>query len=78
MSKGVKRPQNCFRCWHCRAVDGMRNICICVYVMSICVYVMSKTNPPELILKPYSGICPAFYDKALEERSYDVGDDEDD
>lgn len=70
MAEGTKRPQNCFRCWHCRAVDGMRNVCICVYVMS-------KTNPPELILKPYSGVCPAFYDKTLEERSYDVENDDD-
>lgn len=58
---GQKRPQNCFRCWHGRRVDGANDIAMC-YVA------VTKTNRvPELIVEPYRGICPSFWDKALEE-----------
>lgn len=56
-----KKPENCFRCWHARRVDGTSAFCICVFNMT-------KTNPPELILEPYRGKCLAFYDKTLIER----------
>lgn len=58
--KGTKRPENCFKCWHCRRVDGMNNCCVCVAFFT-------KSNPPDLILHPYSGKCPTFFDKAIME-----------
>lgn len=57
---GRKRPENCFRCWHCRRVEGMASCCLCVVNMT-------KKNPPELILEPYKGRCLSFYDKKIEE-----------
>ena len=57
---GRKRPENCFRCWHSRRIDGMASCCVCVANMT-------KDNPPELILQPYSGDCHSFYDKRIEE-----------
>lgn len=65
-SVGRKRPENCFRCWHCRRVDGMASCCVCVSNVS-------KDTPPELILEPYAGSCPSFWDKRIEEaRPYEA------
>lgn len=55
-----KRPENCFRCWHCRRVDGLSSCCVCVANVS-------KKNKPEFIEEPYSGRCPQFWDKKVEE-----------
>lgn len=57
---GIKRPNNCFRCWHCRRIDGLSSCCICMANVS-------KGVKPDLILEPYQGDCKAFYDKKLEE-----------
>lgn len=65
-----KRPQNCFRCWHSRRVEGMSNCCVCVAHMS-------KHVKPEFIEEPYRGICLSFYDKSLVEAEFIRKDDED-
>lgn len=58
--EGRKRPQNCFRCWHCRRVEGLSSCCVCVVNVS-------KNVKPEFIEEPYGGACPSFYDKKVEE-----------
>lgn len=58
---GRKRPENCFRCWHCRRVDGLSSCCVCL------VNVTKQNKVPELITEPYGGRCLAFYDKTVEE-----------
>lgn len=55
-----KRPENCFRCWHCRRVDGLSSCCVCMVNVT-------KKQKPEFITEPYSGLCPQFYDKRIEE-----------
>lgn len=65
---GRKRPENCFRCWHCRRVDGLSSCCVCVANVS-------KKMKPEFIEEPYSGHCPQFWDKLQEEKKY-YADDE--
>ncbi len=67
------RSCNCFKCWHCRRVDGTSSCCVCTANVT-------KTNPPELIYEPYGGVCPAFYDKSIEECKYidDSQEDADD
>lgn len=59
-----KRPENCFRCWHCRRIDGMSSCCVCV------ANVTKKNRHPELIEEPYGGRCPQFYDKKIEEAKF--------
>lgn len=61
---GSKRPENCFRCWHCRRVEGVAKCCVCFVNHT-------KHNPPELILEPYRGKCPSFYDKHIEEERFE-------
>ena len=56
-----KRHQNCFRCWHCRRVEGSSSCCVCF------AFVTKKNKDPELITKPYAGKCASFYDKKVEE-----------
>ena len=70
MSKGTKRPENCFKCWHCRRVDGMNNCCVCVAFFT-------RSNPPDLVLHPYSGKCASFFDKSLVEGQYNSPCEED-
>lgn len=55
-----KRPENCFRCWHCRRVEGLASCCVCVALVS-------KRVKPEFIEEPYRGRCPMFHDKKEEE-----------
>lgn len=57
---GRKRPDNCFRCWHSRRVEGLSSCCVCMANVT-------KTNKPEFILEPYNGRCPSFYDKNIVE-----------
>lgn len=61
---GRKRPQNCFRCWHSRRVEGLSSVCVCM------VNVTKKNKKPEYIEEPYRGECKSFYDKAIEEAKY--------
>lgn len=58
---GRKRPENCFRCWHCRRIDGLSSCCICLANVS------KHDKVPEFIEEPYGGRCPSFYDKTIEE-----------
>ena len=57
---GRKREENCFRCWHCRRVDGLSSCCVCVANVS-------KSIKPEFIEEPYGGKCPQFFDKKIKE-----------
>lgn len=61
--KGARRPNNCFRCWHCRPVEGLRSVCVCMANVS-------KHVKPDLITEPYTGVCAAFFDK----REYECAD----
>lgn len=60
MLSGQRRPGNCFRCWHCRRVEGLSSCCVCV------AYV-TKSQKPEFITTPYGGVCPSFEDKQVQE-----------
>lgn len=57
------RDENCFRCWHCRRVEGMSCVCVCTANMA-------KRAKPEFIEDPFGGKCPTFYDKEEEERGW--------
>ena len=59
--RGDKRPTNCFRCWHCRRVDGFASMCVCIFATC-------DGGVPDLIYEPYRGRCDAFHDKEIEER----------
>lgn len=61
------RAQNCFRCWHCRRVEGMSGYCVCTWDWS-------RTNDPVLIARPFTGFCGAFYDRGEQESMW-TGDD---
>lgn len=37
----------------------------------ICIVNMTKSNPPELIMRPYAGVCASFFDKATQEFIYE-------
>jgi hypothetical protein len=50
-------------------VEGRASYCICVVNET-------KSNPPELIMKPYSGECKSFYDKSTQEFIYESDDSE--
>lgn len=52
----LARKENCFRCWHCRRVEGTNAFCVCMALMT-------KSNPPDLVMSPYSGKCESFYDR---------------
>mgnify|MGYP006926047190 CR=1 FL=1 len=50
------RRENCFRCWHCRRVEGTNAFCVCMAMVT-------KSIPPDLVMSPYSGKCESFYDR---------------
>ena len=50
------RKENCFRCWHCRRVEGTNAFCVCMALVT-------KSNPPDLVMSPYSGRGGSFYDR---------------
>ena len=63
MAKGIgtKRPNNCFRCWHCARIDGIASCCVCMANVT-------KKNPPDMIYEPYRGVCLDFLDKETVEK----------
>jgi hypothetical protein len=48
----------------------MNNCCVCVAFFT-------RSNPPDLVLHPYSGKCASFFDKSLVEGQYNSPCEED-